>query len=89
MDSRINIVWSPGEAGASLSYRYMATAGFLSPRMKEREQAKIKKTEKLIAAEEVNMQTIIAQNVSLDTPFGSFCGALDTPYLASCFAFPR
>lgn len=41
--------------------RYMATAGFLSPRMKEREKLKTRRTEKLLAAEEVcqnNIQTL-------------------------------
>eukprot|EP00752_Nemacystus_decipiens_P003601 g3320.t1 len=37
---------------AGMATRYMATAGFLSPRMKEKEQAKLKKAEKLVTAEE-------------------------------------
>eukprot|EP00903_Cladosiphon_okamuranus_P011141 g10515.t1 len=43
---------------AGMATRYMATAGFLSPRMKEREKAKMKKTEKSVSAEEGVMRGV-------------------------------
>lgn len=49
--------------------RYMATAGFLSPRMKEREEAKKKKNERRITAEEVRGLAHVAARWIIYPPF--------------------
>lgn len=64
----------PSSRAGCFPFRYMATAGFLSPRMKEKELAKLKKSQKLIALEEVCQQSAMySENSSEEVLKGSCC----------------